>query len=143
MHAEMRDTYRASVNAHVLSALTTQTPFTERLVHFWANHFAVSTEKPAVAALAGSFEAEAIRPHVLGRFEDMLVAVERHPAMQVFLDQTRSVRPDSTAALRAAARNPSASVASMKTSRAKSWSCIRSARAAAIARTTLLNLLAR
>ena len=106
IRVEIRDTYRASVNARVLSALTTQTPFIERLVHFWANHFAVSTEKPAVAALAGSFEAEAIRPHVLGRFEDMLVAVERHPAMQVFLDQTRSVGPDSAAALRAAARNP-------------------------------------
>jgi uncharacterized protein (DUF1800 family) len=98
--------YRSSVNARVASALTTPTPFIERLVHFWANHFAVSTEKPGVAALAGSFEAEAIRPHVLGRFEDMLVAVERHPAMQLFLDQARSVGPDSMAALRAAQRNP-------------------------------------
>ncbi len=98
--------YRSAVNARVASALTTQTPFVERLVHFWANHFAVSTEKPGVAALAGSFEAEAIRPHVLGRFEDMLVAVERHPAMQLFLDQTRSVGPDSMAAMRAAERNP-------------------------------------
>ncbi|WP_027209840.1 DUF1800 domain-containing protein [Burkholderia sp. WSM2232] len=106
LHVEIRDRYRSAVNARVTSALTTPTPFVERLVHFWANHFAVSTEKPAVAALAGSFEAEAIRPHVLGRFEDMLVAVERHPAMQVFLDQTRSVGPDSMAALRAAARNP-------------------------------------
>ncbi|WMY10459.1 DUF1800 domain-containing protein [Paraburkholderia phenoliruptrix] len=106
MRVEIRDTYRASVNARVVSALTTKTPFVERLVHFWANHFAVSTEKPAVAALAGSFEAEAIRPHVLGRFEDMLVAVERHPAMQLFLDQTRSVGPDSMAAMRAAERNP-------------------------------------
>jgi uncharacterized protein (DUF1800 family) len=49
---------------------------------------------------------EAIRPHVLGRFDDMLVAVERHPAMQIFLDQTRSVGPDSMAALRAEQRNP-------------------------------------
>jgi uncharacterized protein (DUF1800 family) len=103
---EVLDMYRASVNARVASALTTSTPFIERLVHFWANHFAVSTEKPGVAALAGSFEAEAIRPHVLGRFEDMLVAVERHPAMQLFLDQTCSVGPDSMAALRAAQRNP-------------------------------------
>jgi uncharacterized protein (DUF1800 family) len=103
---EILDLYRASVNARVTSALTTSTPFVERLVHFWANHFAVSVEKGGVAALAGSFEAEAIRPHVLGRFEDMLVAVERHPAMQVFLDQTRSVGPDSIAALRAAQRNP-------------------------------------
>ncbi|HEX7912615.1 MAG TPA: DUF1800 domain-containing protein [Paraburkholderia sp.] len=103
---EILDLYRSSVNARVASALTTPAPFVERLVHFWANHFAVSTEKPGVAALAGSFEAEAIRPHVLGRFEDMLVAVERHPAMQLFLDQTRSVGPDSVAAMRAAQRNP-------------------------------------
>jgi len=75
-------------------------------VHFWSNHFAISTEKPQVAALAGAFEAEAIRPHVLGRFEDMLLAVERHPAMQVFLDQVRSVGPDSMAAMRADARDP-------------------------------------
>ncbi|REE21580.1 uncharacterized protein (DUF1800 family) [Paraburkholderia sp. BL27I4N3] len=106
IRGEILDMYRSSVNARVTSALTTQTPFVERLVHFWSNHFAVSTEKPGVAALAGSFEAEAIRPHVLGRFEDMLVAVERHPAMQVFLDQTRSVGPDSMAAMRAAQRNP-------------------------------------
>ncbi|MGV2293268.1 DUF1800 domain-containing protein [Trinickia sp. YCB016] len=106
LRGEVLDLYRAAVNARVDSALTTQTPFIERLVHFWANHFAVSTEKPQVAALAGAFEAEAIRPHVLGRFEDMLVAVERHPAMQVFLDQARSVGPDSPAAMRAAARNP-------------------------------------
>lgn len=106
LRADVVSTYRAAVNARVASALVTPTPFVERLVHFWANHFAVSTEKPAVAVLAGAFEAEAIRPHVLGRFEDMLVAVERHPAMQVFLDQTRSVGPDSLAALRAAARDP-------------------------------------
>ncbi|MFL9961777.1 DUF1800 domain-containing protein [Paraburkholderia sediminicola] len=106
LRGEILDLYRASVNARVTSALTTPAPFVERLVHFWANHFAVSVEKAGVAALAGSFEAEAIRPHVLGRFEDMLVAVERHPAMQVFLDQTRSVGPDSMAALRAAQRNP-------------------------------------
>ncbi|MDE1182360.1 DUF1800 domain-containing protein [Paraburkholderia sp.] len=106
MRGEIREVYRSAVTARVDSALTTGTPFVERLVHFWANHFAVSTEKPAVAALAGTFEAEAIRPHVLGRFDDMLVAVERHPAMQVFLDQTRSVGPDSVAAMRAAARDP-------------------------------------
>ncbi|MFX1736132.1 DUF1800 domain-containing protein [Paraburkholderia sp. A1RI_3L] len=106
LRADVVSTYRAAVNARVTSALVTPTPFVERLVHFWANHFAVSTEKPAVAVLAGAFEAEAIRPHVLGRFEDMLVAVERHPAMQVFLDQTRSVGPDSLAAMRADARDP-------------------------------------
>ncbi|SAL72503.1 DNA-directed DNA polymerase B [Caballeronia choica] len=103
---QIRDTYRAAVDARLVSALTASAPFVERLVHFWANHFAVSVEKPPVALLAGSFETEAIRPHVLGRFEDMLVAAERHPAMQIFLDQARSVGPDSPAAERATARNP-------------------------------------
>jgi uncharacterized protein (DUF1800 family) len=100
------DVYRSAVNARLTSALASDTPFVERLVHFWSNHFAVSVDKGQVAALAGAFEMEAIRPHVLGRFEDMLVAVEQHPAMQVFLDQTRSVGPDSKAALRADARDP-------------------------------------
>ncbi|SAL71422.1 DNA-directed DNA polymerase B [Caballeronia peredens] len=105
---QIRDVYRSAVDARVTSALTAPAPFIERLVHFWANHFAVSIEKPPVAMLAGSFENEAIRPHVLGRFEDMLVAAERHPAMQIFLDQPRSVGPDSPAAERAAMRDPGA-----------------------------------
>ncbi len=100
------DAYRSAVSARLTSALTTPAPFIERLVHFWANHFAVSVDKGPVSAYAGAFERDAIRPHVLGRFEDMLVAVEQHPAMQLFLDQARSVGPDSPAALRAEARNP-------------------------------------
>lgn len=103
---KIRDTYRSAVDARFISALQTQTPFVERLVHFWSNHFAVSTEKEEVSMLAGSFEVEAIRPHVLGRFEDMLVAVEQHPAMLLFLDQSGSIGPDSIAAERAARRNP-------------------------------------
>ncbi|HTH75737.1 MAG TPA: DUF1800 domain-containing protein [Trinickia sp.] len=106
VRTEVVDAYRDAVDARVESALTTGSPFVERLVHFWSNHFAISTEKPQVAALAGAFEVEAIRPHVLGRFEDMLLAVERHPAMQVFLDQANSVGPDSAAAMRADARDP-------------------------------------
>ena len=101
-----QETYRAAVNARVASALVTPAPFAERLVHFWANHFAVSIEKPPLAALAGAFEVEAIRPHVFGRFEDMLVAVERHPAMLLYLDQARSTGPGSTLGRRAARNNP-------------------------------------
>lgn len=103
---EVRDTYVSAVDARVNSALATNTPFVERLVHFWSNHFAVSADKGEVAPLAGAFEAEAIRPYVLGSFEDMLVAVESHPAMQIYLDQIRSVGPTSPAALRVGARNP-------------------------------------
>ncbi len=102
--ADARDDYQDAVNARAAVALSTDTPFVERLVHFWSNHFAISTEKPQVVALAGAFEADAIRPHVLGRFEDMLVAVEQHPAMQIYLDQILSVGPGSAQATRVAQR---------------------------------------
>lgn len=103
--AERRDVqaiYAQSVSARANAALATDTPFVERLVHFWSNHFAVSAEKLPVTGLAGNFEFEAIRPHVLGRFSDMLDAVERHPAMLIFLDQAQSVGPNSRAGQRGA-----------------------------------------
>jgi uncharacterized protein (DUF1800 family) len=103
---DAQDHYRDAVNARATSALLTATPVVERLVHFWSNHFAVSVEKPQVLALAGAFEAEAIRPHVLGRFEDMLLAAERHPAMLFYLDQLQSIGPDSLAEQKAARRQP-------------------------------------
>ncbi|MDB5913014.1 MAG: hypothetical protein JWP22_1689 [Ramlibacter sp.] len=101
---EARDEYLAAVGARASAALQTPAPFVERLVHFWANHFAVSVDKIAVVGLAGALEADAIRPHVLGRFEDMLLAVTRHPAMLLYLDQANSIGPDSVAAQRAMER---------------------------------------
>ncbi|WP_165214687.1 DUF1800 domain-containing protein [Affinirhizobium pseudoryzae] len=72
--------------------------FGERLAMFFANHFAIATGKGGeVHILAGCFEREAIRPHLFGRFEDMLVAVETHPAMLVFLDNRQSIGPNSAA----------------------------------------------
>ena len=106
LRRDARDDYLAAVNARLASALDTPAPFVERLVHFWANHFAVSVDKPVVLGLAGPLEFEAIRPHVLGRFDDMLLAVERHPAMLLYLDQAQSIGPDSLAARRAAEREP-------------------------------------
>ncbi|MDR3496739.1 MAG: DUF1800 family protein [Ancalomicrobiaceae bacterium] len=75
--------------------------FGERLAMFWANHFAVAIAKDEyVHILAGAFEREAIRPHVFGRFEAMLQAVETHPAMLVYLDNQQSIGPNSKAGLR-------------------------------------------
>jgi uncharacterized protein (DUF1800 family) len=72
--------------------------FGERLAMFWANHFSVAISKNGeVHILAGAFEREAIRPHIFGRFEDMLLAVETHPAMLVFLDNQQSIGPTSDA----------------------------------------------
>ncbi len=101
---EGRNDYAGAVAARTVSALTTPTPFVERMVHFWSNHFAVSADKLAVVGLSGTLEFEAIRPHVLGRFSDMLSAVERHPAMLIYLDQAVSIGPNSPLGQRIAAR---------------------------------------
>ena len=81
--------------AHLNNALTTGVPFRERLVWFWSNHFAISLNRLECLPVAGSFVREAIRPHVTGRFADMLLAVMRHPAMLMYLDQWTSVGPAS------------------------------------------------
>jgi uncharacterized protein (DUF1800 family) len=104
LQRQAREVYLAAVGARATAALDTPAPFAERLVHFWANHFAVSVDKLTVVGLAGVFELEAIRPHVLGRFEDMLLAVTRHPAMLLYLDQANSIGPGSMAARRLAQR---------------------------------------
>jgi uncharacterized protein (DUF1800 family) len=80
------------VAARLAAAASTPAPFAERLVWFWSNHFTVSAEKALVFALVGSFEREAIRPYVCGRFSDMLLAATRHPAMILYLDNHLSVR---------------------------------------------------
>jgi uncharacterized protein (DUF1800 family) len=93
--------YAAQLRARIVAAVEQPASFVERLVHFWANHFAVSADKPVLRALAGCLELEAIRPHVLGRFTDLLLAVERHPAMLIYLDQARSIGPNSPMGLKA------------------------------------------
>jgi uncharacterized protein (DUF1800 family) len=97
LRQSIRDDYLVMTGARLSAALATDTPFVERLVHFWANHFAVSADKLPVIGLAGLLEFEAIRPHVLGKFSDMLLAVEQHPAMLLFLDQAQSIGPNSRA----------------------------------------------
>ena len=77
--------------------VTTDHGLLERLVLFWSNHFCVSSGKGNVRAIAGAFEREAIRPHVLGRFASMLEAVEMHPAMLIYLDNQLSIGPNSPA----------------------------------------------
>ena len=85
--------------AALSTRVTTERPFVERLVAFWSNHLCISTAgKQAVSALAGVYEREAIRPHVLGRFEDMVLASAKHPAMLVYLDNAQSVGPTSPGA---------------------------------------------
>jgi uncharacterized protein (DUF1800 family) len=94
----IQKTYRSEALARFQRATIADCGFVERLVVFWSNHFCISANKGEPARIwAGSFEREAIRPHVLGRFGDMLKAVEQHPAMLFFLDNQQSSGPDSRA----------------------------------------------
>lgn len=99
-----RAEYIALVGARANAALQTPAPFVERMVHFWANHFAISIDKLPVIGMGGLLEVEAIRPHVLGSFRDMLFAVETHPAMLLYLDQAQSIGPNSRIGQAVAAR---------------------------------------
>jgi len=97
----IRRYYMEQLNARYVSAAETVHPFHERLVHFWSNHFAVSADKPPIASLAGAFENEAIRANISGKFSDLLLAAETHPAMLLYLDNQRSIGPNSRAGRRA------------------------------------------
>ncbi len=90
--------YRNEALARMRKAEEPSIGFGERLVFFWSNHFCVSVAKGQVTrATAGALEREAIRPHVFGKFSDMLLAVEKHPAMLYYLDNRQSVGPSSRA----------------------------------------------
>jgi uncharacterized protein (DUF1800 family) len=89
--------FRNEARAHFVAANRADIGFVERLVWFWSNHLCVSAD--VVPYMAGGYEREAIRPHVLGRFADMLEASASHPAMLIYLDNFRSVGPKSIAGL--------------------------------------------
>jgi uncharacterized protein (DUF1800 family) len=94
----IQKTFRTEALARIQRAMIADCGFAERLVVFWSNHFCISANKGEPARMwAGAFEREAIRPHVLGRFGDMLKAVEQHPAMLFFLDNQQSLGPESRA----------------------------------------------
>ena len=84
-----------SARAAFARAVGSDDPYRERLVAFWTDHFTVSAKNPLSRLLTGLMIEEAIRPHVTGRFADMLQAVTTHPAMLVYLNQDASVGPGS------------------------------------------------
>src|SRR5262249_7355265 len=92
--------YLAEAKVRFDMALGADVGFVERLVWFWSNHFCVSADKGNVRPICGAYEREAIRAHVLGRFGDLLLAAESHPAMLTYLDNARSIGPDSIAGQR-------------------------------------------
>lgn len=98
-----RRIFNAEATFRFEAAIEARTGFTERLVWFWANHFAVATSKGInLEVSVGPFEREAIRPHLFGSFGALLKAAEQHPAMLMYLDNHVSVGPRSRAGARRA-----------------------------------------
>jgi len=87
------------MQAKLLRAVYSERQLEEVMTDFWFNHFNVFVGKGGDRWLLPSYERDVIRPHVLGRFEDLLVATAKSPAMLFYLDNWLSVGPNSMQAL--------------------------------------------
>jgi uncharacterized protein (DUF1800 family) len=101
----------AVINSEVQSAKLLRAVYSDRqleevLTDFWFNHFNVFIGKGADHYLVTAYERDVIRPHVLGKFKDLLVATAKSPAMLFYLDNWQSEGPDSESARGAPARGP-------------------------------------
>jgi uncharacterized protein (DUF1800 family) len=79
--------------AKVMRGVYTNRQLEEVLTDFWFNHFNIFEGKQNVRPLVASYEREAIRPHILGKFRDLLLATAKHPAMLYYLDNYESISP--------------------------------------------------
>ncbi len=86
--------YRDLAEAKILRAIYSNRQLEEQLDDFWYNHFNVFADKGADRYLVTAYERDAIRPHVLGKFRDLLEATAKSPAMLFYLDNWQSVGPD-------------------------------------------------
>lgn len=96
----IKDMQLAGLRARLMRAVRTRDGFRERLTWFWADHFTVRAKNVRFRAGPATYVEEAIRPHVGGRFADMLRAAAIHPVMLTYLDQNNSIGPMSPAGLR-------------------------------------------
>ncbi|GAA0542757.1 uncharacterized protein (DUF1800 family) [Rhizomicrobium palustre] len=94
------DKIQGELAARFALGFKTERPFAERLVWFWTNHFGVSSANGDCTPYLGSFEREVIRPNIAGKFETMVVAAMRHPAMLYYLNNVQSIGPNSPVGLR-------------------------------------------
>jgi len=94
------------MQAKLLRAIYSERQLEEVMTDFWFNHFNVFIGKGADRLLLSSYEQETIRPRALGKFEDLLVATAKSPAMLFYLDNWDSVGPNSMQALGIPARGP-------------------------------------
>jgi uncharacterized protein (DUF1800 family) len=92
----MLENFFREAKAHYDGAVRAEIGFAERLVWFWSNHFCINSDD---TVQAGAYEREAIRPHVLGKFVDLLIAAESHSAMLNYLGNSASMGPNSVAGI--------------------------------------------
>ncbi len=101
-----REVVMELAESKLLRATYSQRQLQEVMTDFWFNHFNVFIGKGADRYLVTSYERDVIRPHALGKFEDLLVATAKSPAMLFYLDNWLSVGPNSTAAKGGKGRRP-------------------------------------
>jgi uncharacterized protein (DUF1800 family) len=82
-------------HARIEQAALSPNGFAERLAMFWVNHFSVSAQKSKTRFYVALYEVDALRPNMAGPFRDLLRAAILHPAMLIYLDQVRSMGPNS------------------------------------------------
>ncbi|MGB3787940.1 MAG: DUF1800 domain-containing protein [Phormidesmis sp.] len=87
--------FKEATQARMLRALESPNQLQEVIVDFWFNHFNVFMRKSTVRLWVGSYEQMAIRPHAFGKFRDLLGATAKHPAMQLYLDNSSNIAPNS------------------------------------------------
>jgi len=95
MKGAARKTYIKMSAASLKQAITSEHSVSWRLLDFFSNHFSVSTVGRLMVGLSPTLEREAIAPNLLGNFADMLLAVEQHPAMLIYLNNEKSFGPNS------------------------------------------------
>jgi uncharacterized protein (DUF1800 family) len=88
--ARLVDYAREAATRSLLRDLYSKNQLKEQLTWFWMNHFSVNQKKDEIRALVGDYEEIAIRPHVLGKFRDLLAATVFHPAMLQYLDNAQN-----------------------------------------------------
>lgn len=98
MRQRRRKVVQQAMQARLIRAIASRRQLQEVMVDFWFNHFNVFIGKGLTRLWVGTYEEQAIRPHVLGRFRDLLEATARHPAMLFYLDNWQNTAPDSRGA---------------------------------------------
>ncbi len=86
----MRDLKQEAAARSLLRDLYSPNQLQEQMTWFWFNHFNVQAEKRSIQAMVGDYEDQAIRPHALGKFRDLLKAADLHPAMLRYLDNDQN-----------------------------------------------------